>query len=356
MNDLGIQASDRAAKSSYLVFQYRGLDVLAVPDKSKDVCLAGLKKFHAYTARRKVYRTLLSCLIRCGVARMVALNRAVPVEKHFGVDFKAWQAHLESSLGRPIPHIVAVWPAEAWRRRLYVHLLDADLQAFGFVKLTFRSNDRANLRAEAQALEYLSLRPLPTVRVPKLLDHGTFGDVNYLIMNPLPKHVEPLGLTPDWNISTLTAEYSGPSNPLRGTEILQSSWWPNYAANLLQEHQGFHQELMRLLPLGTEVCRVHGDLGLGNMLRDGDCTWIFDWECYHSGAPVLVDKVGFFMSFTVARMPRHPKTYLDRFNDHFSTHKSEQRRLAVMLAIAYRHACAVPDAARLMKIWGQDAS
>jgi hypothetical protein len=87
------------------------------------------------------------------------------------------------------------------------------------------------------------------------------------------------------------------------------------------------------------------------MVSDGERTWIFDWESYHSSAPILVDPVGFFMSFSVAKIARKPMAHLRNFKDQFSADESEERRLAVMLAIAYRHACAIPDAARLMVAW-----
>jgi hypothetical protein len=346
-----IRRNREISDSPFLVFQYRGLDVLAVPNKSKAAWLEGVNKLHPYTIRRKIYRAFISCLIRLGGARLAAVNRASPVDDDFGLDFQAWQAHLQTSLGRPIAHVIAVWPTEPSRRRLYVHLLDADLRAFGFVKLAFGNDRVANLHAEAQALQYLHTRQLQTIRVPKLMSHGNFGDVGYLIMEPLPAHVEALRVNQDWDSSGLTAEYSEPSRRLRGAEIKELSWWSNYIENLLPEHQAFHAELMRLLPLGGEVCRAHGDLGPANMVSDGKRTWIFDWESYHSSAPILADPVGFFMSFSVAKISRKPMAHLRKFKERFSADESERRRLAVMLAIAYRHACAIPDAARLMVAW-----
>ena len=346
-----IRRSPQISDSPFLVFRYRGLDVLAVPNNSKAAWLAGVNKFHPYTTRRRIYRALISCLIRLGGARLAAVARASPVDDDFGLDFQAWQAHLQTSLGRPIAHVIAVWPAEPSRRRLYVHLLDADLRAFGFVKLVSGHDRVANLHAEAQALQYLHTRQLQTIRVPKLLSHGKFGDIGYLIMEPLPAHAEALRVTQDWDSSAVTAEYSEPSRRLCGAEIEELSWWSNYIEKLLPEHQAFHAELMRLMPLGGEVCRAHGDLGPANMVSDGDRTWIFDWESYHSSAPVLVDPVGFFMSFSVAKVASKPMAHLRKFKERFSADESEQRRLAVMLAIAYRHACAIPDAARLMVVW-----
>jgi aminoglycoside phosphotransferase (APT) family kinase protein len=99
------------------------------------------------------------------------------------------------------------------------------------------------------------------------------------------------------------------------------------------------------------VCRVHGDLGLANMVTDGACIWVFDWELSHSTAPALADAVGFFMSFTVGKIRRDAATHLARFQDRFLSDNSEQQRLAVMLAVAFRHACGIPDAGRLMKAW-----
>jgi hypothetical protein len=234
---------------------------------------------------------------------------------------------------------------------LYVHLLDAKLQAFAFVKLAFTHNDQAKLAVEADALSFLGQLPLQRIRAPKLLHHGRFEDVSFLVMQPLPAAAKPLKLAADCDSSTLSAEYRGRIERFGGSEIMGLSWWTAYTQTLRPEHQSFHGQLLRLLPLGTELSRAHGDLGLANMVSDRNHIWIFDWESCHAAAPALTDTIGLFMSFTLAKTQRSPRASLRRIRERFLADPSDQRRRAVMLAVAFRHACGIPDAASVMRAW-----
>jgi len=162
--------SPRSA-SGYLVFQHRGQDVLAVPEDSKAASLAGIAKYQPFTRKRRLYRMLMSGLISIGGARLAAVSRANPVGSEFRIDFAMWRAELETRLGQRIAHTILTWPPQALRRRLYVHLLDANLQAFAFAKVAFAHGDHAKLSVEAQALGVLNQLPLQKLRAPKLLHH-----------------------------------------------------------------------------------------------------------------------------------------------------------------------------------------
>jgi hypothetical protein len=347
---------DEAAPSGdqdteFLVFQYRGRDILAVPKESKAACLEGVKKYQPFSQKRQLYRLWMSALIRIGGWRLAAVTRAGPVKNDYGFDFKTWQLELARKLNRPIAHAIVTWPSEASRSRLYVHLLDEKLRAFAFVKLAFSSGDNQKLDAEAKTLRALNALEIQEVRVPKLMCYGRFGDVRHLVMEPLPAHVKPPKLTQDWDSSALFAEYCGPMTRLSGAEIMNLRWWSDYTNAVGIEHRSFHAELIRLLPLGAEVCRVHGDLGLANMVTDGKCTWIFDWESSDFSAPALSDSIGFFMSFTVGKSHRDPTSHMAKFRARFLRDISREHRAAVMLAVAFRHGRGIPDASRIMQSW-----
>jgi len=92
------------------------------------------------------------------------------------------------------------------------------------------------------------------------------------------------------------------------------------------------------------------------MVSDGNHIWIFDWESSHAAAPALADSIGFFMSFTMAKTQRNPLACLRRIQEIFLADRSDQRRLAVMLALAFRHACGIPDAASVIQVWAEKDS
>lgn len=340
--------------SSYLIFQHRGQDVLAVPQISKAASLAGIAKYQPFTRKRWLYRLLMTGLIQIGAARLAAVNRANPVGNEFRFDFAKWCGELEVCLGRHIAHAIVTWPPQSWRRRLYVHLLDANLQAFAFVKVASMHDDYTKLAVEAEALGLLGRLPLRKIRAPRLLHHGRFEEVGYLVMEPLPTAAKPLKLTAGCDSSMLTAEFRGDINLLSGAEIMGLSWWTAYAQTLRPEQQAFHAQLLRFLPLGAEMCRAHGDLGLANIVSDDRQIWIFDWESCHSAAPALADSIGFFLSFTMGKTKRNPLASLRRIRKMFLTDPSDHRRLAIMLALAFRQACGIPDAASIIGIWTEN--
>ncbi|HEV7356937.1 MAG TPA: hypothetical protein VGN99_03005 [Steroidobacteraceae bacterium] len=180
--------------------------------------------------------------------------------------------------------------------------------------------------------------------------------MSFLIMEPLPAAAKPLKVAADCDSSELSAEYRGEIKWFGGFEIMRLSWWTAYTQALRPEHQSFHAQLLGLLPLGAELSRAHGDLGLANMVSNGNHIWIFDWESCHAAAPALADTIGLFMSFTMAKTQRNPLASLRRIQQRFLADRSDQRRLAIMLAVAFRHACGVPDAASVMRAWkGEDS-
>jgi Phosphotransferase enzyme family len=325
--------------------------VLAVPAVSKAAALAGIAKYQPFTLKRWLYRLVTTGLIRMGAARLAAVSRVSPVGGEFRFDFAKWCGQLEDCLGRRIAHAIVTWPPQPWRRRLYVHLLDTNLQAFAFVKVASTDDDHTKLAVEAEALNWLAQLPLQKIRAPRLVHHGRFEEVGYLAMEPLPTVAKPLKLAADCDSAPLTAEFRGEFNRLSGPEIRSLSWWEAYTQALRPEHQAFHAQLQRLMPLGAETCRAHGDLGLANMVRDEHQIWIFDWESCHAAAPALADSIGFFMSFTMAKTERQPLLSLRRIEERFLTEHSDQRRLAVMLALAFRHACGIPDAVSIIGAW-----
>lgn len=337
--------------STYLVFQHRGQDVLAVPEDSKAAALAGIAKFQPFTHKRRLYRMLMSGLISIGAARLAAVSRANPVDSEYRFDFSMWRTELETRLGRRIAHAIVTWPPQPSRRRLYVHLLDSNLEAFAFVKVACAEEDHAKLAVEADALSVLGQLPLRRIRAPKLVHHGCFEDISFLIMEPLPAAAKPLKLAADYDSSSLTAEYRGEAKRLSASQITALSWWSQYMKAVRPEHQAFHARLLQLLPLGSEFDRAHGDLGLANIVNDGNHIWILDWESYHAVAPALADSIGLFMSFTLAKTQRNPISSLRRIRENFLKDPSEARQLAVMLAVAFRHACGVPDAASIIRVW-----
>jgi hypothetical protein len=53
----------------------------------------------------------------------------------------------------------------------------------------------------------------------------------------------------------------------------------------------------------------------------------------------------------MAKTQRNPLATLRRIRESFLADRSDQRRLAVMLAVAFRHASGIPDADSVIRAW-----
>jgi hypothetical protein len=145
------------------------------------------------------------------------------------------------------------------------------------------------------------------------------------------------------------AEFAGVPRLVGPERLGELSWW--------REHErrctggAFEDELRDFLGGGAAVCRAHGDFGSANIVRDGETLWIFDWEESRPDGPVLADEV----MFTVGMDPqaaRDPRRGLELVRVRF-LRGSAPRRGEAMLALAFRRALGMADAARIIECWGQ---
>jgi len=92
-------------------------------------------------------------------------------------------------------------------------------------------------------------------------------------------------------------------------------------------------------------------MGLSNMVLEKDRLWLFDWESSHPAAPMRTDEVGYFLSFSVGKVGARPGVWLRDFQRRFVTGASPRQLLDVMLALAFRFACGIPDAEFYIRHW-----
>jgi hypothetical protein len=281
----------------------------------------------------------------------VARQGSFLVSQELGFDYEGWLNLLRDRLSLPKAHAILAWPSEARRKRLYVHLLTDELRPVAFVKVATRPADAGKFQTEAEALRELGQRALRRFRVPRVLDHGQYDSIAYLALEPLPANAKPCRLRRSSETSSLLGEISSQPVRLGGEAIQGLSWWKEYQRLLNDRDAAFTQELTRLLPLGAEVCRAHGDMGLSNMASDGRNIWLFDWESTHPAAPAMADEAGYFLSFAVGRATRRRGACLGEFQKRFLDEASTQRRLDVMLALAFRFSTGIADSEFYMENW-----
>jgi glycosyltransferase involved in cell wall biosynthesis len=345
-----VQVEPATAALDYICFRFGRRNVLAIPRQPRALHQAAMRRFQPFTSKRRAYRTLLNVGMSLGRPEWFGALRSNPVPATEEFDYRGWLAEMQARLGQGLYGVLA-WPSEPKRRRLYVHLLGYDLKAVAFAKILLSSDDQRYFDSAGETYRELGSRSFRQIHIPRLLEQGRFGKANYLVLEPIPEEARPLRLQRSADVRPIIAEYAGPPRRLSREALTGLDWWQRYTERLSVEHKAFHNELITLLLDGALVWRVHGDFGLSNIVAAGSCWWIFDWEMSHLQAPVMTDEVGFFMSFTVGKAPRAPYPHLVSFRDYFLRGASPELRLDVMLALAYRHACGIPDAGAFMRKW-----
>ena len=292
-------------------------------------------------------------LLRC--ERLIASAGPIPRDEEPGVASGDWLSRLLAELRRKWDssweHAVVAWPSQTTRGRLYLHLLTRDLTPFAFVKVGPQPADDTGLMNGLVTLRQLAPLPLKRIRVPRALGSGQCASIMYTVLEPLPIGARPTRFHRNYDLSALLAEFSASTQRLTSDAITRLSWWSRYMKKLKAQHQAFHSALLQLLPLGAEVCRVHGDMGLSNLVLAGDELWLFDWENSHPSGPVMTDRVGYFLSFSVGKTTSRPGKCLGDFRRRFLSDTSPQQRLDLMLALAFRLASGIPDAELYIRNW-----
>jgi len=207
------------------------------------------------------------------------------------------------------------------------------------------------LESEVNALSTLQASTLTRVRLPKILGYGQLSHGRYLIIEPLPETAKPIKLTTNKFTLPFFAEYEWPRRWLGSDEIQNLSWWIQYQDKRPKHDSMFLQQVLSLLHLGADVCRVHGDLSLSNMVSDGNQIWLFDWESSHPAAPVMTDPIGYYLSFRIKQVLEHPVREVQLFYNEFVHEQTPTQQLGAMLALMFRHSADVPDATTLINCW-----
>lgn len=183
--------------------------------------------------------------------------------------------------------VSANWPTQRDRGRAYLHLLAADGQPRGFLKLA-RGLDADGLVRERAALERLD-GGWPGLRAPRVLDSGAEGATTWLLTEALPA----IGRQPDSRTMAVpTAALTrlrGDTRVVRGDQVRHLSWWERLEQHLPSAPHAFRARVAGLVREGIEVGGCHGDFGPHNLAVVSGELWAFDWEAGAVDAPVEQD-------------------------------------------------------------------
>ncbi len=334
-----------AAPCPYRVYRVSGRPIFAAPLSPRGLRRAGVSRYQAITPRRAAFRSLVSLSMLARADWLLGTMADDPVGSA-GFDFHAWMDGMREALGVRGASGVVFWPPQRDRGRIYVHLFDAALEPIGFAKVAFDAHNAACLRREAQTLRELAAQGLVSCRVPRVLAAGEHGSAFHLVLEPIPQSGRPIDAAAPFP-RPCAAEFAGPRRLVGPEGLRELSWWSEHER--LSPGGAFDDELRRLLGEGAAVCRVHGDFGPANIVRDGSVLWIYDWEESRPDGPALTDEVVFTFGIDV-QAARNPRRGLELVRDRF-LRGSAAAKADVMLALAFRRALGMLDAARIIECW-----
>lgn len=340
----------------YDLYQMGGKPVFAVPSHSRSARLAGISRYQPVSPKRLVYRFIMHKLIFAGADKALSKRVNNPVVNHADFDFQSFVEFIECKLGIANLSASVFWPPQIERGRVYVHLFDSKDQPVGFAKVSFGEKDDAALSNEASRLQAFAESGLRTFRVPRVIDFQPATNEHHaiLLLEPIPLDAKPLKADPASFPARCVGEIHGTQRPLGSVVRDSLSWWNCFQKQHDTLNPEFINELTHAQVDQSPCCQIHGDFGIPNIVkRPNGEIWVFDWEeCCQTG-PALTDEVSFFWSVHRPKSNAERKVFLSRFKEYFLSGANPQRRLDVMLALAFYSTVNAKRANVIISHWNQ---
>jgi hypothetical protein len=168
-----------------------------------------------------------------------------------------------------------------------------------YAKVGHNDLTRSLVRREAEALLDLAGHELRHLRVPTVLHHGPWADLEVLVVSPLPTDPD-RPVTPaeraaaTWELSHLRGVTCAP--------LAETAFWRRLVAAVAALPAQPHRDRLAALAAaleadhGADRVRLggwHGDWGDWNMGMSGSVLHVWDWERYEPDVPIGFDGLHF---------------------------------------------------------------
>ena len=347
----------------YRISRLGGSPVFAIPVARRRVRLAAARRFQADSWKRAAFQRAIRGAIVAGVDRWLwpaadgpfddSADKESTHKKSVKFNFSGWLNDLRGVLEEPTAVAAVVWPPQADRGRVYVHLLAASGDPVAFAKISFDAANDHCLNVEAETLRQLQSLSLSQCHPPALLAESTHNGHRYVVVEPLPENARPVEQSWRSYPSDCVVQYAGQHERLTAEKVADLDWWKAYQHGSSVGTDAFRQELNNAIQDGLDVCRVHGDLGPGNLVLESNPRrlWLFDWENSHPRGPKLTDRVNFFIAISQATILSDPIRGLRELAAHFFSADPRFARKDVLAALAYLHTVDIRGATALIQQW-----
>ena len=349
-DDSSLKHNRTSDSNGYLLFRFARKPVIAVPDSSQKVKLAGLKCYRGITIRRASFAWMTRLLTRLRVDRLLTQPLDSSLSSLLPFNFQDWLDTLRQTMGDPSAEAVIIWPPQSDRGRIYIHLLDANARPLAFVKLSLDALNDKFLRSEAQTIEKLKALQLTSFRIPSLMATGKWNGHYYCVFEPIATNAKSVQSSWSSYPRDCVKEYAGQVRIIGLQQLTELNWWKSFW-EVTSPESAFAQDVRMAQGHPIRVCRAHGDFGTMNMIRVDDQILIFDWEECCDDAPILTDELMFFLVLNQRKFLAKPVVGLRELNQRYLSGASTQRRCDVIMALTFIRASDKLVATKILHNW-----
>ncbi|HEY2129197.1 MAG TPA: phosphotransferase [Streptosporangiaceae bacterium] len=253
--------------------------------------------------------TVLSLGLSAGLGR-AALRSRLRVQAPAGAS--TIETYLSEVLDRDVRVSMHLGPARA-NRKPVLQLLSARGETVGYAKIGISELTRELVRAEHQALSWISQAGLASVAAPEVLHLGRWQELDVLVLGALPVWLPRRPLGPD-QLTAAMAEVAGLAG-LRQEKLADGDYLARLGDRLSAADQGDDRDALSTAlaalagAAGATVLDYghwHGDWTPWNMASTRQGLLLWDWERFTGGVPVGFDALHHRLQTQVIPERREP--------------------------------------------------
>lgn len=324
--------------NKFHVYSFSGRPVVALSTGSRVARIAGLKRMHPITKKRTAHKYLVLAVTAGRLSKVIApaqpLSQAIP-----GFDFDAWKDLIEQTLGYSDLEFAVMWPSDAAKQRIYVHVLDRLGRDIAFAKVNY-SGDDSLITRELDTLGRLHGGVDGSYQAPRQLGLVKQGVFTTLLMSHAPTELAGSRTAPQLNAQRIVSAIQGTIEECDSSCVDSLSWWREYQAVAPNSVLGKQLSAGIVEDGQIRVCRVHGDLGEHNLVKT-QVPWIVDWEESAADAPFVTDATGLYCSS--ARLHGKTITIAQIMSSVESIMGVQVSRTDILAALAFRLSRGIVD-------------
>jgi Phosphotransferase enzyme family len=282
---------------------------LLVPAGRRPAAAAVRRYGEPGSRRAQLGSRALSLLLGSGLGPYLLRNR-LAVRAPAGAP--TIETYLSSALGRDLVVSMHIGAPRA-NRKPVLQLLSPHGETLGFAKIGVNALTSELVRAERDTLREIGGTRLGSLTVPRVLHHGTWQQLDVLVLSPLPVWLRRRPLArPQLAIAMGEVAALG---GIRRQPLGASDYWQRLrlrvsAADAGEDRACLLHALDLLAARAAEAELAfgcwHGDWTPWNMACTGDGLLVWDWERFGSGVPLGFDALHYWLQARVVASRRDP--------------------------------------------------